>query len=137
MVYKFLEHTADIKIQVKEKNIEMAFISSALALKQVIAENVDIKPLLTKKIKIKGTDLSNLLYNFLEELLFLLDSEQFILSEVINFKFDKQKFIIFAEISGDKSKKYRISNDVKAITYHEMKIVERKNQVIIEFVLDV
>jgi len=137
MGFKFLKHTADIKIQVNEKNIESAFQTSALALKEVITDGIKIKPLLKKEIVISGLDLKALLYNFLEEFLFLLDSQGFIFSEFGGFKLDEKKKKISCTFLGDNAKNYKFSNDVKAITYSEMKIVNRKGKVIIEFVLDV
>ncbi len=137
MGYKFLKHTGDIKIRVNEKNIELAFISSAFALSQIITDKTKINSKISKKIKVSGNDMSSLLYNFLEEFLFLLDAKGFILSEIINFKIDKKKFLIICEVLGDKSKNYKFTNDVKAITYHEMKIEQKNNYSVIEFVLDV
>jgi SHS2 domain-containing protein len=136
-MYRFLKHTADLKVRIRESSLEMAFITSALALKQAIAEGIMVKPKKTRKIKVSGDDLSSLLYNFLEEFLFLLDSKGFLLAEIDNLKLDKKKFEIIASISGDLSKNYKFSNDVKAITYNEMKIKQEKKQTIIEFVLDV
>jgi len=137
MGYKFLNHTADLKVRVEEKTIEMAFISSAFALKEAIAEKINVKPKIKKKIKVSGEDLASLLYSFLEEFLFLLDSEGFLLSEIDSFKLNNKKFEIQAQVAGDKAKNYKFSNSVKAITYNEMKISQSKNKVVFEFVLDV
>ena len=137
MGYKFLSHTADLKIRVKEKTIELAFITSALALKQAIAENIKVKSKITKKIKVSGDNLEALLYNFLEEFLFLLDSKGFVLAEVDNFLMDKKNFKIQAQISGDSAKSYKFTNDVKAITYNEMKIIKKGKALVVDFVLDV
>ena len=65
MGYKFLKHTGDIKIRVNEKNIELAFISSAFALSQIITDKTKINSKISKKIKVSGNDMSSLLYNFL------------------------------------------------------------------------
>jgi SHS2 domain-containing protein len=137
MVFKFLEHTADLKISVEEKSLEKAFVNSALALKEAIAERVKVKSKLKKQIEINGKDLESLLYNFLEEFLFLLDAEGFLLSEIREFKLDKKKFQIKCFLFGDKAKNYKFSNDVKAITYNEMKITNSKGKSVIEFVVDV
>jgi len=88
MKYKFLEHTADIKFQAFGKTIEKAFENSAYALQEVMTKKIKIKPVIKKKIEVKGRDKEALLYNFLEEFLFLLDSENFVLSKInkINIK---------------------------------------------------
>ena len=41
--YKFLEHTADLKVQAFGKTLEEVFINSALAMKQAIAEDIKVK----------------------------------------------------------------------------------------------
>jgi SHS2 domain-containing protein len=137
MGFKFLNHTADIKIQVNEKNLSLAFVSSALALKEVIAEDTDVKPIIKKQIVISGLDLKSLLYNFLEEFLFLLDSQGFLLSKIVDFKLEEKKKKISCTLLGDNAKGYRVSNNVKAITYSEMKISSKKDKASMEFVLDV
>lgn len=133
--YIFLEHTADAKFQAFGKNIEEAFKNSALALMKTITEGKKIKPQIKKKISVKGKDKENLLYNFLEEFLILLDSEGFVLSKINKIKIDKNK--LDAEIFGDKASNYKFSNSVKAITYSEMSIKQKKGKFIIQVVLDV
>jgi SHS2 domain-containing protein len=184
MAYKFLEHTADVKIKVEAGSLEKAFSESAFAMKEVILKGKrKIKEEIKKKIKVRGKDNQQLLYNFLEEFLFLLDSEGFLLSKIkkleitenskqfSNVENDKQAMnnkliervsnknnqhkagknpesksglILKAEITGDKASNYRFTNDVKAITYNQMRIEHKKavknktkDKFIIEFVLDV
>ena len=74
--FKFLEHTADIKFQAYGKDIEEAFENSALAMFNSMY-NSKIKDKEKFKIIVQGKDFESLLYNFLEELLFLLDSKNF------------------------------------------------------------
>jgi len=77
--FKFLEHTADIKFQAQGKSLEEAFENSALAMFGAMSDK-KINPKIKKKIKVNGKDLENLIYNFLEELIFLLDSKNFFVS---------------------------------------------------------
>jgi len=137
--YKFLEHTADIKFQAFGNSLEEAFFNSFYALKEVMTENKIIKSSIKKKIKIKGNDLKSLLYNFLEEALFLFDAKDFVISEIKDIKIDLNKFSLKAEVIGNKASNYKISNNVKAITYNDMEIIEDKKnkKFIIQVVLDV
>jgi SHS2 domain-containing protein len=136
MKFKFLEHTADIKFQAFGKNLEEVFENSALAMFNTMS-NKKIKSKTKKKIKVSGKGLENLLYNFLEELIFLLDSENFFLSKINKIKINEKKLILEAEVSGDNVKKYEIKIDVKAVTYNEMFIKNIKNRWIAQVVLDV
>jgi len=133
--FKFLEHTADIKFQAFGSSLEKAFENSALALVEVMTKKTKIKAIIKKKIKVEGKDNESLLYSFLEEFLFLFDSEGFVLSNVNKIKIKDRK--LEAEVVGDKAENYKISQDVKAITYNSMFVREEKGNVIIQVVLDV
>ena len=139
--YRFLEHTADIMFQAKGGTIEECFSNSAMALKEVITKNQKIKSKIKKSFlvespnkNLKDIDYEKVLYNFLEEFLFLLDSEGFILSKVsLKMKSGRLETIVF----GDNIKNYKISNDVKAITYNKMFVKKQKDKWISQVVLDV
>jgi len=140
MAYKFLEHTADLKVSVSEASIEKAFISSANALGEAIREKIKIKENIKKEIKVEGRDYQSLLYNFLEEFLYLLDAEGFIFSSIEKIKIKQEnvdKILLSCIVLGDKAGNYKFTNDVKAITYNDMLVKLRKNKVDIQFVLDV
>lgn len=124
MTYNFLEHTADVKFLAEADSLENVLIESAKALKETICGNIIVLGQETKTIEIVGQNMENLLYSFLEEFLVLLDSEDFLLSEIIEISADKEQFKIKATITGDKTDNYKFTNDVKAITYNEMFIQE-------------
>lgn len=143
MGYEFLEHTADLKIKIEEENLDEAFKTAALAIKQAMAENIVVKEKINRILNIEGKDLQDLLYSFMEEFIFLLDADDFLLASIVdlevNFNEENNLWNLTSTISGDNASNYRFSNDVKAITFNEMKIQEDKenNKVIIQFVLDV
>ncbi len=135
MKFKFLEHTADLKFQAFGKNIEEVFENSALALKESICRRINIKAGEEKIIKIKGEDYESLLYKFLEEILYLLDAENFIISEIE--KIEIKDFRLKALIKGDKASDYKFTNPVKAVTYNEMFVRKEKGKWTAQIVLDV
>jgi len=135
MKFKILEHTADGKFQAFGKTLEEAFENSALAMLSLMT-NDKIKERIKKKIKVKGKDLKQLLYNFLEEILFLLDSNNFILSKINKIKINKEKLILEADISGDNVKNYEIFGNVKAVTYNSMEIKKEKGKFMIQIIVD-
>jgi SHS2 domain-containing protein len=137
MKYKFLPHTADMKFQAYGLSLEKAFANSVLAMQEIITKGIKINPKIRKIVKIKADDLSGLLYKFLEEFLFLLDSRAFIASKISKIKINKEKFELHAVILGDKAKKYKLSNDVKAVTYNNMFVKKEKGKWACQVVLDV
>lgn len=137
--FVFLPHTADIKFQAFGKSLEEAFLNSALALKEVMYKKLKVKGKIKKKICVKGKDKESLLYDFLEEFLFLLDSENFILSSINNLKISERagSYILTCEATGNDANNYNFTNNVKAITYNEMKIWIEKNKYACQIVVDV
>ncbi len=135
MSFKFLEHTADVKFQADGKNLEEAFENSALALKETIAPGVKIAGEEERVIEVSGKDKEKLLYEFLEEFLYLLDSEGFIFSRIKSIEIENNE--LNAVVLGDNIKNYNISNKVKAVTYNGMFVKKKGNKFICQVVLDV
>ena len=136
MKYKFIEHTADIEFDAYGKSLEEVFSNCSYAFVESICHD---KILEKKKIKfsVEGNDLENLLYNFLEELLFLFDSEHFILSEVLKIEIDEEKKKLVCEVVGDIAENYEIISHVKAVTYNSMFVRKKGGSWIAHVVLDV
>jgi SHS2 domain-containing protein len=137
--YKYLIHTADIKFQAFGKSKEECFSNAAYALTNIISKE-KIKCLIKKEIKVKGDDIENLLYNFLEEFLYLLDSKNFLLGDVQNIfiiNVISKKYELKASVFGDYTKNYEIEGSVKAITYNDMFVRQEKKEWICQVVVDV
>lgn len=133
--YEFLPHTADTKIRAYGKTLAEAFVNCALATADTITDHTKIKLDVEKTIEVKSENEEALLYDFIEELLILVDTEGFILGKVKELKIEDLK--LTATVIGDTHpENYDIKTHVKAITYQEMFIKEENNILTIQFVLD-
>jgi SHS2 domain-containing protein len=137
MTYKFLEHTADVMFEASGKDLNELFLDCSKALNETIHGNMNIIEQKKHKIEIKSEDMVGLLYKFLEEFLFLLDSEDLIFNKISGLKIDENKFTLTATLIGDKAEKYHFTNDVKAITFSNLKIEKTKDLYKTKIVLDV
>ena len=136
MKFEFLQHTADAKFRAYGATMEEAFANAAEAMFTVMLDCAKVEPNVAKKISVTGADRKAMLYNFLEELLFLLDTHGFFLHKVdkVSIKDDK----LTATIQGDTDpEKYETHGDVKAVTYNEMEILEEKGKVTVQVVVDI
>jgi len=133
--YSFLENTADIKIRATGKNNEESFTNCAYALKEAITRGKRIEEKIQKDLFFDCKNKEELLYKFLEEFIYLLEAENFILSKVKELKINGNK--LNAKVSGDSTLNYKINNEVKAITYSEILVKEEKGKFICEVVFDV
>jgi SHS2 domain-containing protein len=139
MAYEFLEHTADIKIRATGKTLSEALKESAKALFHAIAGDSQIKPSVTKEYSFKIHKPEMLVHHFLTEILFLHASENLLFSE---FELDLKQslgYFLKARVSGEEydPKKHKLNQEVKAVTYHELKVCEENGEWVIEVVCDI
>ena len=132
--FKFLEHTADIKFRAFGKNQNELFENCALAVSEIISRENKIKTNIKKKISVEGRDKESLLYNFIEELLYLLEVGDFITAKA-EVKISNK--ILKAELFGDKASNYPDLDHIKSPTYHEMYIKKTKKDWEAQVVVDV
>jgi len=150
MKYKFLPHTADIKFQAYGSTLEECFSNAGYALINIICKQ-KIKKKSIKKLKIIGRDRENLLYNFLEEILYFFEVGGYLISEFKNIKIiglpivkGHKRFYnleLSCELLGDDVNYYDIDMQVKAATYNDMiieeKITKKGKMFVCQVVLDV
>ncbi|UCC40006.1 MAG: archease [Candidatus Aminicenantes bacterium] len=137
--YRFLSHTADAKFQAFGNSLEEAFGNAALATASLMWDPKEIEEKREHQVKIEGNDLKQLLNCFLEEIIYLLDSQKFLLGSAENIMIEKKgsQYSLRALFRGDEySSKYEIFGDVKAITYNEMEI-QNRDRFMVQVVLDV
>jgi len=138
MSFEFLEHVADVKFRASGGSLEEMFSEAAFALFDVIRGDIKILETNEKEFEIEGEDLENLLYNFLEEFLYMLDAEDFLVSGFRELKIEKgENFRIVGRVVGDRATNYKFTNDVKAITYSGMYVREEEGKFCCQVVLDV
>ena len=137
MSYEFLEHTADVKFRAKGSTVGEMFSFAADAMNEVIRGDIKIIEQRAVTFDVKGESFEELLYSFLEEFLFLLDAEDFLVSSVKEISVDKETFELKAVVMGDSAENYKFTNDVKAVTYNEMYVKEKDGEFVCEVVLDV
>ena len=132
-MFRFLEHTADFKIQVISDSLEKLFEESLEAI------NAFLNPKLGKEkleidIEIQSENLLLLYIDFLSEILAKTYIEKKIF-KIKELKIDLDNYILKAKLEGNKF--LSIEKDIKAITYHQAKIENVDSKYLGEFVIDV
>jgi len=124
--YELIEHTADVGIKVRAKDLKELFRKTALSMFDIIAkpkqESGASKEI---QIKLKTDDSDELLITWLNELLFLSATK-----ELIFFDFNINKLEntnLEAIVTGRDIKNYQMNAEIKAATYHELKIEKIKS----------
>jgi len=138
--FEILEHKADLKIRVFGKSKEELFENLMIGMfegaryekkekgkrKKSPKQSLrDVTEQAKRKIKIESQDLPSLLVDFLSEILYLTETKKEVYQKV-NFKKLAEKEIE-AELIGKELK--RMGVQVKAVTYHNLDIRQRKDKV--------
>jgi len=120
--YRVFDHTADLGVEVHGKTQADLFSRAALALSDLLVEEVDAQKTSsteTRTLVIDGADSTDLFVNFLREILYLFNGEGFVLTACRVGQIDDQE--LTAEISGDRydARTHRVKTEIKAVTYHQ------------------
>jgi len=134
--HKVIENTTGIKLQVFGKTIEEVFSNSLIGMFSAIYEK-KVKTKYSRRVKIKGKNLEELLYNFLKEFILLFNYKAIFVSKVESIKIDLNKNELDCIISGDLAKNYEIHTIIKSITKKNIFIKEEKGKWMIRVFLDV
>jgi SHS2 domain-containing protein len=120
--YQLLEHTADLRLKVKGRNLRLLFSNAALAMFDIIAEEKKTGKAPSQKIKITqdAADLEELFINWLNELLSLSSAKGLIFNSFNILKLTPNS--LEAIVCGRNISNYKVNVEVKAATYHRLEL---------------
>jgi SHS2 domain-containing protein len=125
MPYHYLEEigTADIAFEATGRDLPELFTDAADAMTNVMIDNIEaIKPRDIRQIKLSNDKLDMLLFDFLQELIFLKDAERLLL-RIREVQIDEKNDIYFvrATAKGESldAERHHQRADVKAVTLHD------------------
>ncbi len=138
--YKFLDHTADIKVEVWGETLEEAFRNAGIAFYDIILDVEKAEKEEKRRIAVEGFDLESLLFNWIDKLIFLFEVEMQVYKD-FDIRISKIQDIYRLNAVGYGEKYNRGKHDykvhVKAMTYHEMEILKLDGKYIIRFIVDI
>ena len=144
--YDYFDVTADIGFYAYGKSLEEAYENAGLAMFNVITDIKKVKKQESKEFEIVSEDLVSLLYDYLEELLFLQDTEFLFFSD---FNINIEKIV---DENSSSLENYKLTcsaygeeinwdvhthkSEVKAITFHKMCVKEEDGVFRLRTILD-
>lgn len=140
--FAFLEHTADVMVKAWGKTLEEALKAAAKAMFEVITDTSRVRPLVEVKVEVCGTDLENLLYRWLEELLYHHDTSNMVFSSFNVsplYSNERGEVCISGSAAGEPFDRglHEPRTVVKAVTYHNMRVWREGELYYVTFVLDI
>ena len=126
MAYKYLDGitTADVAFEAEGTTLEDMFKSSALALEEVQVELSTVHPFVTRAIVVDAPNIENLLFKFLQELVYYKDAEQLLFNEFTISIRQMGVWTLKCVASGEVITlgKHKLGTDIKAVTLHQFKV---------------
>ena len=128
--YQYLEHTADVLFIAKGNTPAEMFEQAGLAVEETMINLKKVSPAKKVKIKKESNKIDSLLFDFLDELVFLKDYKQLVFSKFeVKIEEKKEKFKLEVLAYGEKidNQKHEPKVDIKAITMHMFKVEKSKD----------
>ncbi len=120
--FEIVNHTADVGVIAYGADLSQAFANAARALFSLIIELDDVAEFLHRDIELTAPDEESLLVAWLNELIYLFDTENIVFKRFDVTKLNNRQ--LKARSYGEKvdSSKHRLKTGVKAATYHMLKV---------------
>jgi SHS2 domain-containing protein len=135
--FEVIDHTADIGIVAYGADIKQVFANAALGLFNLMADLDDFKEDLQRELELSAEDVEVLLVEWLNELIYIFDVEHIIFK-----RFEIEELTgtkIKAKCFGEKIKpgQHKLKREVKAATYHMLRISKEDGSYKVQVIFDI
>jgi SHS2 domain-containing protein len=136
-MYETFDHTADLGLRIRAADLNELFAEAAQALFATIVEDLDtVAPARKLDVAITGTDHAYLLFDWLKELLYHFDAEHLLLSRFeVRMGEDGLQASAWGELL-DRTR-HELTHEVKAITYHGLRVEPSADGWLAEVIVDI
>lgn len=136
-MFEIFEHTADVGIRVRAATLEELFVDAAKWLFSIIVANPEaVRPLQEITFTIAGDQHDELLIDWLDELLYTFDTKRLLFRE---FNVQYRREGLAASVRGESidRSRHELHMEVKAITYHGLKVQRDGDGWLAEVIVDI
>lgn len=119
--FEFIDHTADAGIRVEAPTLEDLFEIAGLAFSELVTsvDSVDCK--VERRFELQEDDLETLLVSWLQELLYLMDTEDLVFGR-FQVKIDDLSLAATAWGEPFDPNIHTMKTEIKAVTYHQLQV---------------
>jgi SHS2 domain-containing protein len=158
-MYETFEHTADLGLRVRAPDLDQLFVEAAQALLSAIVDDLTaVEPKQRIDVSLQGDDWGFLLFDWLNELLYRFDSEHLLFGKfevrissepgasatgssslIVGALKDTPSHNVVASAWGETLDRSRhsLAHEVKAITYHGLRVEKEGDGWLAEVIVDI
>ena len=136
-MYETFDHTADLGLRIRAADLDTLFVEAAQALFAVIVEDLStVRPSRSVAVRLEADDRDLLLFDWLKELLYHFDAEHMLLGRFEVKVSDKG---LTGTAWGEPLDRTRhvLEHEVKAITYHGLRVEKVGEEWEAEVIVDI
>jgi SHS2 domain-containing protein len=131
--YEEIDHTADWALQIRAGDLEGLLVHAAFGMLQLAGAEPREGPTKKRWIELQATDSESLLVTWLEELLFIIETEEVTFTE-FDLKIERDTYLT---ATIQEAPLENIKEHIKAVTYHDLRITQTENGFEVTIVFDV
>jgi SHS2 domain-containing protein len=120
--YEVFEHTADVGLHAYGQDLTELFIHAAQGMEDLMVPLEQIRTVTSREISVEGHDAVSLLIAWLDELIFLFDTEYLLLRDFTIDSITATHLVAHASGEPYDAQRHELSSAIKAVTWHEAAI---------------
>jgi SHS2 domain-containing protein len=136
-MHETFEHTADLGLRIRAADLDTLFVEAAQALFGTVVEDLTtVRPLQKIDVQLEGDAIDYLLFDWLRELLFHFDAEHLLFGK---FAVHVTEAGLTASAWGEPLDlaRHNMEHEVKAITYHGLRVEKVGDEWEAEVIVDI
>jgi SHS2 domain-containing protein len=121
-MHETFEHTADLGLRIRAADLDTLFVEAAQALFSAVVEDLaTVRPLQKVDVRLQSDKIDYLLFDWLRELLYHFDAEHLLFG---TFEVQVREDGLTASAWGERldRSRHNMEHEVKAITYHGLRV---------------
>ncbi len=131
-----IDHTADVGIEVRAPTEKLLFERAAAGMFSILVSADAVTCDVEKCVLVEAPDRDALLVRWLSELNYLHQVERFVLGAVEIQAIDEHHLIARASGETYDPARHTIECEIKAVTFHDMKIIHDRNEWRVQIIFD-
>ncbi len=138
--HKFIDHTADIAVEVTADSFEELLTESLSAFNEVVIDSENIQCVEEQELQLQASGREQLLVSFLNEINFLLTVKKWISKSIVKIliTLENSTYKLNCKIKGCYlTDDIELKEEIKSVTYHQMEIREDNGMYSTRIVFDI
>ena len=135
--FEFINHTADLGIRARGRTLKELFLNLAEGMLETVADTALVEEKEIEEILVEAPDVEELLVSFLRELIFLQSAREWVFKSVEIKQIKGNRLQAVARGEKLDLDKHRMRTEIKAATYHGLKVEKTNDEWQAEVIFDV